>query len=109
MDRHHSQRVARVGRPLVRCFVGAVALEARQFVDEARQARIASGVDRQCEFNEGIEIGLDLRMQCSGCNCCVAAPHIAFVIDAVEQVMHRHHAGEIEPPLQQLARAQQRG
>ena len=72
---------------LVGRVVGIGVAQCAQFVDEARQARVAPAIDIECEQQQRAQIGLDASGSRLGHGQPIARQHLALMKYAVQQVV----------------------
>jgi hypothetical protein len=100
MHRQHTHPAARQvfaqNHAFIRRFV-VFAAQARQLVEEARQAGEAPAVHLERKFDEGLEVGTHARPRHVIDRRSVARHQLALVEHPVEQVMHRQLHRRVEP------------
>ena len=75
-----------------------------QFVEEARQARVAPTVEVERQLQQGVEVGRDARPLGLGYRQAVTGDDLALMVNAVDQVVRRQARGKRQPFTQQPVR-----
>ncbi len=107
-DAHPVLDLPGANRTLVGRFLVRRLAQPRQFVEEARQAGVAAGIEGERQGDEGLQVGRHARPHGRRHGRPVARHEVPLVVDAVEQIMHGQLCGPGPPARQQGGGTRQR-